>query len=96
MLDPQHFWTLVLLVFGLASAASFVLLGWDKRAAARSGRRIPERVLHLLELFGGWPGALIGMALWKHKRRKKAYVAVTAAIVALHAVVWLWLLGAFG
>jgi uncharacterized membrane protein YsdA (DUF1294 family) len=96
MLDPQHFWTLTLAVYGLASLASFVLMGLDKRAAARERRRIPERVLHLLELLGGWPGALLGMAAWKHKRRKKGFVAVTALIVVLHLVVWLWLLGAFG
>jgi uncharacterized membrane protein YsdA (DUF1294 family) len=96
MLDPQNFWKLVLVVYGLASLASFALMGWDKRAASRERRRVSERLLHGLELVGGWPGALLGMAVWRHKYRKLSFVAVTVVIVLLHALMWLWLLGAFG
>jgi uncharacterized membrane protein YsdA (DUF1294 family) len=52
-------------------------------------------VLHTVELFGGWPGALAGMAVWKHKRRKFSFWAVTALIVVLHVLLWMWLMGAF-
>lgn len=39
---------LICLVTGMA-------YGWDKYRARSGGRRIPESVLHLLELAGGWP-----------------------------------------
>jgi uncharacterized membrane protein YsdA (DUF1294 family) len=96
MLDPKHLWTLVFAVYGLASLASFFVMGWDKRAALKETRRVPERVLHLLELLGGWPGAFVAMAVWKHKRRKPSFLVVTILIALAHALVWLWLMGAIG
>ena len=54
----------------LASAVSFALYGQDKRAAQRKQWRIPERTLQLLAFAGGWPGALLGQALFRHKHRK--------------------------
>ena len=93
--EPQHFWTLVWAVYGLASLATFIAFGLDKRAAAGGQRRTPERVLHLLELAGGWPGALLGMAVWKHKRRKLSYLAVTALAVLAHLLFWAWMTGLF-
>jgi uncharacterized membrane protein YsdA (DUF1294 family) len=78
-------WTLVVLaIFGLMSLITFVTFGWDKRAAIKKRRRVPERRLHQLELAGGWPGALVGMQLFRHKRAKPAYKRVTWGIVALH------------
>jgi uncharacterized membrane protein YsdA (DUF1294 family) len=57
----------------LASAVSFALYGHDKRAAQRKQWRIPERTLQLLAFAGGWPGALLGQALFRHKHRKAAF-----------------------
>ena len=94
-IEAEHFWTAVGVVYGAASVAAFVTFGVDKRAARREQRRVPERVLHGLELVGGWPGALLGMAVWKHKRRKPSYFSVTALIVLAHIALWAWLAGAF-
>jgi uncharacterized membrane protein YsdA (DUF1294 family) len=55
--------------------------GRDKRAARLGRRRTPERTLHLLELIGGWPGALLAMTVFHHKTRKASYFLVTASIV---------------
>jgi len=95
VIDPDRFWLLIGGTYGVASLASFVLMGWDKRAAAKGRRRVSEKVLHTTELVGGWPGAVLGMAVWKHKRQKFSFYAVTALIALLHVLVWLWLLGAF-
>jgi uncharacterized membrane protein YsdA (DUF1294 family) len=80
---------LVQLVLSLVTLAAY---GFDKRRAKRGGRRIPERTLHLLELAGGWPGALAGQRLFRHKSRKLSFRVVLWGIVALHLAAW----GAFG
>lgn len=57
----------------LASAVSLGLYGHDKRAAQRKQWRIPERTLQLLAFAGGWPGALLGQAMFRHKHRKASF-----------------------
>jgi len=51
---------------------------------------VSERTLHLFELAGGWPGALIGQQLFRHKRSKGSYMRVFWVIVLLHAGGWAW------
>lgn len=64
----------------------------DKRQAQVQGQRIPEKVLHLTELLGGWPGALVAQQAWRHKTRKISYQLVFWMIVLVHQVVWVdWL-----
>jgi len=82
-----------LAIYATASAITFIAFGVDKRRAGRGDRRIPERTLHALELLGGWPGALLGMQVFRHKRRKAAYFVVTWALAVGHAIAfaaWLW------
>ena len=54
----------------LMSIASFIVYAVDKNAARRNARRVPERTLHLLALFGGWPGALLAQHILRHKSVK--------------------------
>jgi uncharacterized membrane protein YsdA (DUF1294 family) len=84
---PITWWT-VAAVYGAASAATFAAYGIDKGLATKGMRRIPEKTLHTMELFGGWPGALVGMRAFRHKTAKLAFRAVTYVIVALHAAAW--------
>ncbi|AIR90997.1 DUF1294 domain-containing protein [Pseudomonas cremoricolorata] len=78
-----------LLLYPLASAITAALYGYDKRQARRQGSRIPEKVLHMGELCGGWPGALLAQQLLRHKTRKLAYQVPFWLIVALHQALWL-------
>lgn len=80
----------VLLTYAVASLVTFVMYALDKGRAARGGRRVPERTLHLLELAGGWPGALVAAATFRHKTRKTSYRVVRGGIVILHLVAWGW------
>ena len=61
------------IVYGAASLLAFVAFAVDKRAAQRRQWRIPESTLHALEVLGGWPGALLGSQLLRHKTAKGSY-----------------------
>lgn len=86
---------LVLIAYLISSVATFVVYAIDKRRAARGRWRIPERTLHLFELFFGWPGALIAQRTLRHKTRDRRFRLIFWAIVALHAAAWI-LAGAAG
>jgi uncharacterized membrane protein YsdA (DUF1294 family) len=58
------------------SVIAFAVYGWDKSAARRGARRIPERTLHLLSLAGGWPGALVAQLVFRHKTIKQPFRAI--------------------
>jgi uncharacterized membrane protein YsdA (DUF1294 family)/cold shock CspA family protein len=65
----------------------------DKRSALEDRRRVPENRLHLVELLGGWPGALIAQQVFRHKTRKASFQIVFWAIVLVHQALWAdWLL----
>ncbi len=68
----------------LLSLISFMTYGWDKRRAVRGGRRVPERTLHLLAFFGGWPGAWLGQRQFRHKTQKLEFRIVFWMMVLLH------------
>ena len=52
---------------------SFVQFGWDKRSAELGLRRPPEDSLLLTAILGGWIGAYIGRAHFRHKTRKQPF-----------------------
>ncbi|XGB23723.1 DUF1294 domain-containing protein [Streptomyces sp. II-2-2-2] len=67
--------------YALTSAVAFALYGHDKRAARLGNWRTPERTLQLLAFAGGWPGALLGQSVFRHKHRKSAFQWVFALCV---------------
>ena len=69
------------------SSAAMVVYGVDKHRAAHGRTRTPERTLHTLGLLGGWPGGLLAMRLFKHKRRKAAFVRAFWLTVVGHLAV---------
>ena len=84
---------IVLGAYLLMSVVAFAMYGHDKRQADRGGWRVSEATLHGVELLGGWPGALAAQRVFRHKWRKRSYVAVFWTIVAVHAAGWAWWLG---
>jgi uncharacterized membrane protein YsdA (DUF1294 family)/cold shock CspA family protein len=81
------YWPLYAYPSGSLLAFGFYL--HDKRSALRSGWRTPEARLHLVELLGGWPGALIAQQAFRHKTRKLSFQLVFWLIVVVHQLAWL-------
>lgn len=59
--------------FAFTNAIAFVLYGYDKLRASGTGDHVPERQLLILAAMGGWPGALIGMLIFRHKTKKVSF-----------------------
>lgn len=81
------YWPFAVYLFG--SLLVFALYLHDKRSALRGDWRMPEARLHMAELIGGWPGALLAQQLLRHKTRKLSYQLVFWLIVVTHQVAWL-------
>ncbi|MCA9215512.1 MAG: DUF1294 domain-containing protein [Planctomycetales bacterium] len=72
----------------VASVVSFLLYGIDKhRAMHDSRRRIPERTLHQVDLFGGWLGGLLGRRVFRHKTQKVSFRIISALICVVHIAI---------
>ena len=59
----------VLVYLAVVNLISFAAFGWDKQKARWGGRRIPEKTLLSLAVFGGSVGAWIGMKVFRHKTK---------------------------
>lgn len=66
------------------SAISYLLFKTDKRRAETNDWRISENRLHLAELLGGWPGALLAQRRLRHKSSKFTYQVTFWLIVATY------------
>lgn len=81
--------TLLGLYLVVSNVITFVIYGWDKRAACREEWRIPERTLFLLTVLGGSVGAALAMKFFHHKTRKiKFLIFVPLCILAHGILVW--------
>lgn len=57
----------------VASVLCFAAYAADKSAARARSRRTPERVLLMLGMAGGWPGAVLAQQWLRHKSAKTAF-----------------------
>jgi uncharacterized membrane protein YsdA (DUF1294 family) len=81
---------------GGTSLVAFLLFGYDKWQAVRRGGRVAESTLCLVSALGGWPGGLLGIAVFRHKSAKGSFQLKFAAAFAVWvALLWVaWRLGA--
>ncbi|MBB6338878.1 uncharacterized membrane protein YsdA (DUF1294 family) [Xanthomonas arboricola] len=80
---------LLALWYAAASMLAMLVYRLDKSAAQRGRQRTPEATLHLIALLGGWPGALLAQALFRHKSSKATFqlrfwITVVANVAALY------------
>ncbi|QNK31063.1 DUF1294 domain-containing protein [Serratia sp. JUb9] len=91
-----HLWWAGLLLLNVLTLA---LYGADKLAAIKAWQRVPEITLLTFGLIGGWPGALCGQRLFRHKTQKQPFktwfiVSVLLNVAACGAV-WYAVYGRF-
>jgi uncharacterized membrane protein YsdA (DUF1294 family) len=70
------------------SVFTFVVYGIDKYKAKRNKVRVPESTLHIYSVLGGWPGAMIGQHVFRHKTvkqpfKKNLYVSIVMNVICL-------------
>lgn len=83
---------LVALVYAGMSLIAFLAYGLDKSAARTHRWRTQESTLHLFELLGGWPGALIAQGSFRHKTRKLSFQISFWLVVAVNLGGLAWLI----
>lgn len=76
-------WHPYLVIVAGLSATTFLMYGLDKflAKADENQTRTPELIFHILALLGGFPGAWLGMLIWRHKTNRRE-----------HALLWLVLI----
>lgn len=67
---------------------SFLFYGIDKFLAKRKMRRISEKFLFFLGIFGGMVGSILGMIFWHHKTKKFYFYALNIVFL----IIWLFII----
>jgi uncharacterized membrane protein YsdA (DUF1294 family) len=86
----------VVMWFLFANLLTVVIYGADKMAARKAWRRVSESTLLMFGLVGGWPGAIVGQQVFRHKTQKQPFktwfiISVMVNIVVLVALVrYVW------
>ncbi len=85
---------LILAYLATINVAAFAAFASDKRRAIQGLRRISERTLLQLAIFGGTSGALAAQQLLRHKTRKEPFrtmlwlIAATQGLLLIGAAYW--------
>ncbi len=83
---------ILVLAYALMSALALLIYGIDKSAARNNRWRTQESTLHLVALFGGWPGALLAQSAFRHKSSKAEFQSTFWITVVLNCAGLAWLL----
>lgn len=69
------------------SCVSALVYVFDKDAAERGLWRVSEETLHVIDVLGGWPGAILVQQLLRHKTAKMAFRVVFWTSVIMNMLV---------
>ncbi len=87
----EKYLDLFIIYFVIINAVIFFMMYSDKKAARKKQWRVPEAYLFLLTLLGGSPAMILSMVLFRHKNRKKSFIAKALVIVIIQ-ILALWYL----
>ncbi len=80
-------WWIPVLQMAILSTVIYKLYEHDKRQAIHYAWRIPQTIMYLGEMAGGWPGAFIAQRRLRHKSAKKTYQSIFWGIILIYQVV---------
>ncbi len=83
---------IIVLVYSAMSILAVFAYAIDKSAAKNNRWRTQESTLHLVALFGGWPGALFAQDAFRHKSSKADFQTTFWATVFLNCAGLAWVL----
>lgn len=72
------------------SLAAAMMTAWDKHAAKKRQRRLPERVLWFTALCGGSLAMWLTMQLVRHKTRHRSFMWGLPVLMVAQAAAWIW------
>ena len=81
-------WELLWVWLVAVNSITFLAYGFDKGQAKGGGGRVPEMILHLLAISGGFLGGWLGRGLFHHKTRKPVFTLV----LIISTILWLVIL----
>jgi uncharacterized membrane protein YsdA (DUF1294 family)/cold shock CspA family protein len=83
--------TVLVVYISVISFLTFLIYARDKSKAQSDGWRTSERSLHLLGVFGGWPGAALAQQWLRHKSNKVSFRRVYWLTIVLNLAALVWL-----
>jgi uncharacterized membrane protein YsdA (DUF1294 family) len=89
-------WNPYLVWLGAWGLSGFALYGIDKALARANGLRVPEAILNLLALIGGFVGCWAGMFAFRHKsnwgRHPSIWIVLVVSTIVHAALIYLLLI----
>jgi uncharacterized membrane protein YsdA (DUF1294 family) len=76
----------------VVSIGGLLLMGFDKLSAKIGSRRIPEALLLMVSLVGGFAGVVLGILVFHHKTNKRSF-QLKIFVAAVLSVLMLFLFG---
>lgn len=91
---PKHYQLIPFFCYLFNSFLLIFIYKQDKLIALEQNedkRRVPEKVLHLWSLLGGWPGAIYAQKHYHHKTQKQPFRFIFWLTVIINIVITLFI-----
>lgn len=89
-MSPENNQYLILWAYLALSLVTFGVYAFDKSASKNGRWRVSENSLHSLALLGGWPGAMIGQRVLRHKTVKQPFRFIFWLTVIVNCAAAFW------
>lgn len=79
----------------LINLLTYITMAFDKKAAIKQKRRVPEKNFYLMAILGGGLGGLLAQVFKRHKTRHLDFIFVFTLTAILHILVIYLVMGKF-